>query len=91
MNETLTTQVQALITKYYKKFWEELIAYFPRYDTGHFENDTSINSSIVAYVFVTAVTFPPLLSNDREIFTEPLPSNDRGIYIQTHRLMGGIF
>jgi hypothetical protein len=25
------------------------------------------------------------------MFTEPLPSNERGIYIQTHRLMGGIF
>jgi hypothetical protein len=23
--------------------------------------------------------------------TEPLPSNDRGIHVQTHRLMGGIF
>jgi hypothetical protein len=25
------------------------------------------------------------------VFTEPLPSNDRGIHIQTHRLMGGIY
>jgi hypothetical protein len=24
-----------------KKFWEELIAYFLWYDTGHIENDTS--------------------------------------------------
>jgi hypothetical protein len=40
----------------YKKFWEELIAYFPKYDTGHIENDASKNSSIVACVFVTAVT-----------------------------------
>jgi hypothetical protein len=40
-----------------KKFWEELMAYFPRYDTDHIENDVSNNSSIVAYVFVTAVTF----------------------------------
>jgi hypothetical protein len=40
-----------------KKFWEELIAYFPWYDTGHMENDASNNSSIVACVFVTAVTF----------------------------------
>jgi hypothetical protein len=24
-------------------------------------------------------------------FTEPLPSNDKGIHIQTHRLMGGIY
>jgi hypothetical protein len=42
-----------------KKFWEELIAYFPRYNTGHIENDASNNSSIVACVFVTAVTFLP--------------------------------
>jgi hypothetical protein len=26
----------------------------------------------------------------RNVFTEPLPSNDRGIHIQTHRLVGGI-
>jgi hypothetical protein len=42
-----------------KKFWEELIAYFPCYDKGHIENDASNNSSIVACVFVTAVTFLP--------------------------------
>jgi hypothetical protein len=39
------------------KFWEEQIAYFPWYDTGHIENDASNNSSIVACLFVTAVTF----------------------------------
>jgi hypothetical protein len=27
-----------------KKFWEKLISYFPRYDTGHIENDASTNS-----------------------------------------------
>jgi hypothetical protein len=42
-----------------KKFWEELIAYFPWYDTGHIENDASNNSSLVACVFVTAVMFLP--------------------------------
>jgi hypothetical protein len=42
-----------------KKLWEELIAYFPSYDTGHIENDASDNSSIAACVFVTAVTFLP--------------------------------
>jgi hypothetical protein len=40
------------------RFWEELIAYFPWY-MGHIENDASNNSSIVACVFVTAVTFLP--------------------------------
>jgi hypothetical protein len=33
---------------YNKKFWEELFAYFPWYDTGHIENDASNNSSIVS-------------------------------------------
>jgi hypothetical protein len=42
-----------------KKFWEELISYFPWHDTGHIENDASNNSSIVACVFFTAVTFLP--------------------------------
>jgi hypothetical protein len=42
-----------------KKFWEELIAYFPWYDTGHIRNGASNNSSIVTCVFVTAVTFLP--------------------------------
>jgi hypothetical protein len=42
-----------------KKFWEELIAYFPGYDTGHLKNKASNNSPIVACVFVTAVTFLP--------------------------------
>jgi hypothetical protein len=48
---------KSLITN--KKFWEELIAYFPWYDTGHIKNDASNNSSIVACVFVTAVKFLP--------------------------------
>jgi hypothetical protein len=43
--------------KNYKKFWEELIAYFPWYDTRHIENDASNNSFVVACAFVTAVTF----------------------------------
>jgi hypothetical protein len=42
-----------------KKFWEELIAYFPCYDTYRIENEVSNSSSIVACVFVTAVTFLP--------------------------------
>jgi hypothetical protein len=45
-----------------KKFWEELIAYFPWYDTGHIENDASNNSSIVACAFVTAATFLPTVT-----------------------------
>jgi hypothetical protein len=42
-----------------KKFWEELIAYFPWYGTDYIENDVSNTSSIVTRVFVTAVTFLP--------------------------------
>jgi hypothetical protein len=41
-----------------KKFRQELIDYFPWYDTGHIENDAS-NNSIVVCVFVTALTFLP--------------------------------
>jgi hypothetical protein len=40
------------------KFWEELISYFPWYDAGHIENESS-NNSIVACVFITVVTFLP--------------------------------
>jgi hypothetical protein len=88
-----------------KKFWEELIAYFPWNVTGHIENDASNNSSIVACVFVTAVTFlqsrclatiarflpSRCLAKIGEFFTKTLPSNDTGIRIQTHRLIAGIF
>jgi hypothetical protein len=55
-----------------KALWVELIAYVPWYDTDRIENETRNNSSVVAYVFVAAVSF-----------TEPLPSNDKGIHIQT--------
>jgi hypothetical protein len=59
-------QQDILILILNKKFWEELIAYFTWYDTERIENDASNNYSIVACVFVAAVTF---------FFTEPLPSN----------------
>jgi hypothetical protein len=42
-----------------KKFWEELMIYFPWYDTDRTENDASNNSFIVAYVFVATVMFLP--------------------------------
>jgi hypothetical protein len=41
------------------KSWEELIAYFPWYDTDSIEKYSSKNSSILAYAFVAAVTFLP--------------------------------
>jgi hypothetical protein len=50
------------VTNWYlkaKKSWEELIVYFPSYDTGHIENDASNNPSVIAREFFTAVTFLP--------------------------------
>jgi hypothetical protein len=44
------------IQTHYKKFWAELIDYFRLYDTDRIEND-AYNNSIVACVFVAAVTF----------------------------------
>jgi hypothetical protein len=44
------------------------------------ENDVSNNSSIVACILWR-----------QKLSTEPLPSNDMGIHIQSHRLMGGIY
>jgi hypothetical protein len=46
-----------------KKFWEELIAFFPLMDTDHTEKDAPKNSSIVACICCRG--------ND---FAEPLPS-----------------
>jgi hypothetical protein len=51
---------------------------FPCYDTKRIENVVFKNSSIVACVFAVR----------DNVFTEPLPSNDRGY---THRLMGGTY
>jgi hypothetical protein len=50
-----------------KKFGEELIAYFPWYETSNVENDASNNSSVVACVRYRG-----------NVSTEPLPSNDKG-------------
>jgi hypothetical protein len=82
-----------------KKFWEELIAYFPWYDTGHIENNASNNSSIVSCVFVTAVTFLPSrclarigrflpsrwLTTIRGFLPIRCLAAIRGIYRHTHR------
>jgi hypothetical protein len=66
-----------------KKFWEELIPYFPLYDTDRIENETFNNYSIVACVFVVALTFLPsrCLATVRGYFTEQLPSSGKGIHI----------
>jgi hypothetical protein len=43
----------------YKKFWKQLVAYLTWYDTNRTEDNSSTNSSIVAHVFVAAVTCLP--------------------------------
>jgi hypothetical protein len=63
-SETKRNKTQMFISGHLKlipnnTFWEELIADFPWDDIDHTENDASNNSSIVACIFVTAVTFPP--------------------------------
>jgi hypothetical protein len=60
---------------------KNLSATFLRYDTDRIENNASNISSILACVFLTAV----------DVFTESLPSNDRGTQVQTHRLIGGVY
>jgi hypothetical protein len=58
MSKETESSLRNVVFKY-KKFWEELIAYFPLYVTDHIENYASNNSSIVAFVLVIAVTFLP--------------------------------
>jgi hypothetical protein len=56
-----------------KKFCEQLIACFSRYDTERIKNDVSNSSSTVLCVFVTAETFllSRCLAKIRGIFTKP--------------------
>jgi hypothetical protein len=42
-----------------KRFWEELIAYFLWFDADRIEKDAPYNYSIVACIFVPAITFSP--------------------------------
>jgi hypothetical protein len=76
---------QKRIAKINMMFWEELIAYFSWYDTGHIENDASNNSSIVACVFITAVTFLPsrCLATIRGLLPSLCLATIRG-YTDTH-------
>jgi hypothetical protein len=57
LQEVARCAVNITIVYFNNKFWEELTVYVPWYATGHIENDTSNNSSIVECVFVTTVTF----------------------------------
>jgi hypothetical protein len=108
-----------------KKFWEELIIYFPLIPRGphrkwHLQQFfVAMGMSLLSYclamiggyidrstrhvrptiplllhVFNATGTCLPshCLAMKRGIhFTEPLPSNDKGLHIQTHRLMGAIY
>jgi hypothetical protein len=63
-----------------KKFWEELISYFPLIRHG---------LRIKRHVQQLSYCCEFILCRGNGS-TEPFPSNDRGIYIQTHRVMGGM-
>jgi hypothetical protein len=71
-----------------KKFWEELIAYFPFIRHG-----ANIKRRLQKFFIAAGTSLPScyLATKGGIHFTEPLPSNDRGIHIQAHRLMGGIY
>jgi hypothetical protein len=58
-----------------KKHLEKLIAYFPL-----------INGRLSTILLLLCV-----YRWRRNVSTEPLPSNDKGMHIQTHRLMRGIY
>jgi hypothetical protein len=73
------------------KNWEQevlgkLIAYFSWYDTGHIENDGSNNSSLLACVFVTALTFLPsrCVAAIRGFLPSRCLATIRGINSHTH-------
>jgi hypothetical protein len=63
-----------------KKFWEELIAYYPLIRHGRHRN-RRVQQFLYCCVCVRCSV---------NVSTEPMPSNKRGIQICTHRLMGGI-
>jgi hypothetical protein len=63
------------------KFWEELIAYFPFIRHGP-HRKRRVRQFYYCCVCILC---------RGNVFTGPLPSNDRGIHIQIHRLMGGIY
>jgi hypothetical protein len=64
----------------YKKFWEELIAYFPLIRHG-------THRKRPVQKFLYCLLYIRYRSN---VFTESLHSNDRRIHTQTQRQMGGI-
>jgi hypothetical protein len=63
-----------------KKFWEQLISYFYLIQYGP-HRKRKIQKF---YCFIRICCH----GND---FTEPLPNNEKGMCIQAHRLMGGVY
>jgi hypothetical protein len=61
--------------------WEEIIAHFPSIRHGQHRK------WLVQQFFYRFVC----IRRRGNVSTERLPSNDRGIHIQTYRLMGGIY
>jgi hypothetical protein len=57
-------------------FWKEIIAYFSSYDTNRIEINAFNKSFSVGRVSISS---------------EPLHSNNKGIHINTQRLMGETF
>jgi hypothetical protein len=77
-----------------KKFWEELIAYFPLIQYGphrklnnYVDTHRQANRQQGDLIICTRnrIFIEPLPSNDKGTFTEPLPNNDReNTQTQTH-------
>jgi hypothetical protein len=64
-----------------KKFWEELIAYFPLI------RHESHRKRRLEQFFCCCVC----ICCHGNVYSEPLPSNNRELHIQPHRLMGGTY
>jgi hypothetical protein len=73
--------IYTLILNLTKKFWEELMAYFNLIRHGP-HGKRHVQQFFYFCVYIRS---------RGNVFTEALPSNDRGKNIQTHRLMGGIY
>jgi hypothetical protein len=72
---------EAIKWKMRKKFWEKLIADFPLIRHGPHKNRR------VQQFFYCCMC----ICCRGNVFTESLPSNDRGIHIKTHRLIRKIY
>jgi hypothetical protein len=64
-----------------KKFWEELIVYFPLIWHGLCRK-RCIQQFFYCLVYIRCRS---------DVLIEPLRRNDKGIHIEAHRLMGGIY